>query len=234
MQDIKKYCTFCAAKIIKENDLSEYYICSNCHKKFKVAYDRNNNIVGYKYYNIEPLFIPKGSVRALVTLLLAGLFWYSIAVHNNIPSYLLNLLLTTIGYYFGFRKTDKRSTIGGILAITKEPQPLYLPHGFIRNLLIIGFFVCFIYLRVYKHIEEVWINEFFVIFFALIVGYYFSKFLNKIDISLRLVINHFKAVIIIISTILFIVLTIFKINIQGLDMQLILSSIIGFYFGSRT
>ncbi len=83
--------------------------------------------------------MPKGSIRAIATLVTAGCSWGLLFTGGPVPDYVLDLLLTIIGYYFGFRQ-KVRETGGRVSdASVRAPEPLGLPGGTIRMMLIAGF-----------------------------------------------------------------------------------------------
>ncbi|OAI46363.1 hypothetical protein AYO44_02020 [Planctomycetaceae bacterium SCGC AG-212-F19] len=80
----------------------------------------------------HPLGLPPGSVRALLILMVMGTIWVLLLMPANVavPLYLWYLLFLTTGAYFAGR-AQTRDT---------GPPPLYLPRGSIRSLIIVGFF----------------------------------------------------------------------------------------------
>lgn len=82
--------------------------------------------------NRHPLGLPPGSVRALLILMVMGTIWVLLlmprAVH--VPLYLWYLLFLCTGAYFAGRSSSR----------DQGPAPLYLPRGSIRILIVIGFF----------------------------------------------------------------------------------------------
>ena len=55
----------------------------------------------------EPLWLPKGSVRAIVALGLTGGAIYSLVTGNNVPEWYITAVGSVIGYYFATRQTEK-------------------------------------------------------------------------------------------------------------------------------
>ena len=79
------------------------------------------------------LGLPAGSVRAMHTLLIVGLFCAMLLVNTKvllpIPRYLIYLLFMVLGHYFAHRSG----------AITDSGyHPLYLPRGFVRFVVMIA------------------------------------------------------------------------------------------------
>lgn len=81
-----------------------------------------------------PLGMPAGSVRAIITLLCvtfaciyAGLIMYLKVIKGveaEFPAFILPLLGTTIGYYFGVRTADTTTTTANS---TVQPAVKYVP-----------------------------------------------------------------------------------------------------------
>ena len=84
--------------------------------------------------NWQPLNLPRGSVRAIVSLLLLGTFWTQMLRGASIPPVFVALVLFVLGYYFGSRTRSSRATEG-----PPEKAPLFLPRGTIRIITVVGF-----------------------------------------------------------------------------------------------
>lgn len=83
------------------------------------------------------LGLPAGSIRAILALMVAGLFCVLILVSPlkekviPIPPYLIYLLFMILGHFFAAHGvTISRAGV-------EQPAPLYLPRGFVRLLLIV-------------------------------------------------------------------------------------------------
>lgn len=123
----------------------------------------------------EPLGLPKGSIRAIATLVTAGCSWGLLFAGGPVPDYVLDLLLTIIGYYFGFRHKVREAGIGAGDVPAKSPEPLGLPGGTIRMMLIAGFGVSTAILFSRGQLRSPAYLEFFLILAGLIAGYFFSR-----------------------------------------------------------
>jgi hypothetical protein len=55
----------------------------------------------------EPLWLPKGSVRAIVALGLTGGAIYSLVTGSSVPEWYIAAVGSVIGYYFATRRTEK-------------------------------------------------------------------------------------------------------------------------------
>jgi len=82
--------------------------------------------------NRHPLGLPPGSVRALLILMVMGTIWVLLLMPRvvHVPLYLWYLLFLCTGTYFAGRSQTR----------DKGPAPLYLPRGTIRILIVVGFF----------------------------------------------------------------------------------------------
>ncbi|MEN6334832.1 MAG: hypothetical protein ABFE01_11265 [Phycisphaerales bacterium] len=182
----------------------------------------------------EPLGLPKGSVRAIATLVTAGCSWGLLFTGGPVPDYVLDLLLTIIGYYFGFR--HKAREAGGRVSETsvKSPKPLGLPGGTIRMMLIAGFGVSTAILYSRGQLGSPAYLEFFLILAGLIAGYFFSRLFAGIAGSRTgRLINHAKGLIVLFATIQLAVLLLAGHAMQS-PLGLAMACLISFYFGSRS
>ena len=97
---------------------------------------------------VPPLALPVGSVRALITLATLGSVWYHQFQGLAIPPVLGDTLLLVLGYYFGTRNAaTPAATVAGADALagpaadreSNRKDPLFLPRGMIRVLIVVGF-----------------------------------------------------------------------------------------------
>jgi hypothetical protein len=87
-------------------------------------------------YVRHPLGLPPGSIRAVLALMIAGLFWLFLALPDSFPQeekvpLFLYVLLAMVFLFFG----SHGHTIGRHLT---GQSPLYLPRGILRATLLIG------------------------------------------------------------------------------------------------
>ena len=106
LKEIEYHCPKCSTAIREELKDGEDFTCYYCKRTFRIMTDTETGKAafftpGFKK-TTSPLFLPKGSIRALVTIGLALCCWIIVAKSKDVPDYLLSLLLTIIGYYFGF------------------------------------------------------------------------------------------------------------------------------------
>lgn len=96
----------------------------------------------------DPLSLPRGSIRALVSLGLLGVLWAHMILGNEISFIYACAVLLVLGHYFGFRsqplEARKEKAKEGkqgeeAPARKKMPAPLWLPRGSVRAIMIIGF-----------------------------------------------------------------------------------------------
>ncbi|MBN1781795.1 hypothetical protein JW948_11760 [bacterium] len=222
-------CNSCSARVsqVEGNE----YQCQHCGKLYTLLKAPDETPVGFVAKRNEPLFLPKGSVRALVTLCLTGLFIYEMHEQGMAGTHLVQLLLTCIFYYFGFRKRDRNIIVGGRIIQSDIEEPLYLPQGFIRNTILAGIvFSLFLVRSRIMHLDPD-LLYFYFIFGALYAGYVFSKIIIRARDSKSVeMVNHFKAVIVLIATLVMIIHYMLDIHAVNLLVPYIL---ISFYFGSR-
>src|SRR6266851_4385353 len=92
----------------------------------------------------QPLGLPAGSVRALLTFMVLGLIWALMLLPEEkqiqIPLYLYYLMFLILGSFFAAHGQS----------IAGPASPLYLPRGTLRTLIIAGFLAVLGY-RYYVH-----------------------------------------------------------------------------------
>lgn len=82
----------------------------------------------------QPLNLPQGTVRAIVTLLVvfAYLFFVGFSIYAKVvmkvefdmPVYLVGIVGTVIGYYFGTRATEEKNVVAATGVTTPPPAPI--------------------------------------------------------------------------------------------------------------
>ena len=104
-------CPDCGSVVREPLEDGAAYTCPVCRKSFGVVLDQASGRTAFIERSAahvpEPLYLPKGSIRALTTILIAASSWIVIFGGRDVPGYLFGLLLTIIGYYYGFRTTMK-------------------------------------------------------------------------------------------------------------------------------
>jgi DNA-directed RNA polymerase subunit RPC12/RpoP len=239
MFDQKFYkCPHCATQIRQRLQDGEDIVCMACKCRFRVMLDEASGKAAFVDVSEtkipEPLYLPKGSVRAIVTVLLAVSSWILIGGEKNVPDYLFGLNLAVIGYYFGFRKKVKASEGHIFDAAARAEDPLFLPAGVIRFFLIAGFMVCAFVLHKRGRLEDLRYIEFFAILIGLVLGYVFGKISKPLrGTKLYILVNHLKGAVVLCAAAYMVQILIFG---GGGDphVPLALTAVISFYFGSRS
>lgn len=95
----------------------------------------------------EPLAMPRGTVRAFITILIVAFPFGYLIFGEEIPRYLVNAIFIVVAFYFEARRSGEeklkqivdeiKSPDAVELDIRKEKKPLYLPKYTVRALLII-------------------------------------------------------------------------------------------------
>jgi hypothetical protein len=232
-------CPKCELAIGEDLSRVDEFTCSACGGFFTVSTDEKGHVALFETEETErypePLWIPRGSVRAFCSVLLAGCFWLMVFGGRPVPVYLLTLLLAVISYYFGFRVKIKASEGHVYDPTAEEMDPLYLPGGCIRGLLTIGFTVAAAVMAVKGRLTETRYAEFFMILAGLIVGHFFSRALRRASGAVRANVGHLKALGVIGCTLVLVALLLTGEAQGGNPMvPLGLAAGVSFYFGSRS
>jgi len=232
-------CPHCGEQITRIPDNHTHYQCPRCRARYLVMIDEGTGAMAFVDQTTSPsappLGLPRGSVRALVALAMAGSCTAIVVTGQDLPGSLASLLLAIIGFYFGFRTKAASLSDRMYDPTARREQPLYLPSGVIRMLLIAGMVVMAVSLlrreRLLKVSEHV---EFFVVMAGLVVGHYFSKLFRRGAPSTRVSVGHLKALLVLgvaaAATGLF--LTGAFAEHRGITMAL--CAAISFYYGSRS
>lgn len=240
MFELRAYrCPECDAEIREELTDGQQFDCLNCRRSFRVLLDESTHKAGFVPLDTtavrEPLNLPRGSVRATATLAAAGCCWILVLANAPVPGYLLSLLLTIIGYYFGFRQKLKSAQSRILDASAKAQEPLNLPGGSIRMVLILGFAVCVVVLWARRQIVNPAYLEFFIILAGLVAGYFFARlFSGTVGSTLGNLINHAKGILVLAATAALVVLLLTGMYTDQPRLGLTLACVISFYFGSRS
>ena len=121
-----------------------------------------------------PLGLPQGSVRAILALVLCGSLWYQVVRGVPLEPVLLDSALLVVAFYFGVRSTAPPSQPvtpsggpPGVPSLASVKQPLHLPRGTVRGILLLGFFGVIAYL-LFKNRS---LNEEFVLILQVLGSY---------------------------------------------------------------
>jgi hypothetical protein len=197
--------------------------------------------------NWDPLKLPRGSIRALITLALLGTFWTLILLGTEaavagagpeagpgreIPPVLGYLLVLIVGYYFGARSGDLPAGKKG---------PLYLPRGTVRLIIIAGSAVAAYFSWRAGRLELSPADPAFgVLLFigALLLGFLIRKLADLLSrgraTTPRRWFENLKSIVVLMATAVVVVLSLWQQEDQGSqNLLLIAGGIVGFYFGSR-
>ena len=221
-------CKKCSARIQKVTE--KEYRCVSCGTTHRMIRDGEGDPRGFVIDMRQPLGIPKGSVRALLTLILGGLVVYLAAV-SQIPQGLLQCFITVVFYYFGFRKKDRYITIGGTRVKADTTEPLYLPQGAIR-LIILGIGVAtFLLIGSDRVLGDRYLSDFFFSFGGLLIGYWTAKiFFPSDSANTYALINDIKAVTALLAAAYLSANLFLRLNWIPAGTEY---AVISFYFGSR-
>ena len=240
MFELKAYrCPNCGAEIREALEDGQQFDCLNCRRAFRVLLDESTEEVGFVPLNVavvrEPLNLPRGSVRATATLATAGCCWILVLINARVPGYLLSLLLTIIGYYFGFRRKARSAQSRILNASARVQEPLNLPGGTIRLILILGFAGCAVVLWARDQIVNPAYLEFFIILAGLVAGYFFARLSRgTVGSASGNLINHVKGFLVLAATGALVVLLLGGMYTDVPRLGLTLACAISFYFGSRS
>ena len=234
------HCPRCGFEISEKLTDGGEFVCSACRSRFEILLDDNTGKVGF-YESAgkeipEPLYLPKGSIRALTAMAVTGACWMMIFTQKEVPGAIFSLILTVIGYYFGFRAKSKAAGSRIFDPSVRKVAPLFLPGGFIRAVLVVGFLAAGVFLLVRGKLSEPAYLEFFVILFGLIAGHIFGRILAQAGTGRWcLLINHAKgAAVLVVSAWLAWLLVSGKHSALPGPTLAALCAFVSFYFGSRS
>ena len=237
------YCPRCRHPIDEDLSRIDQYSCPKCLSLFRVLFDAESDRAAMidiaRRRGHHPLFLPKGSVRALVSLALAVSFWGLTFTGRDVPGYLMGLLLTVVGYYFGYRADVDCGGLTVHDSAAETERPLNLPAGVIRLVLTIGFAASAGVLLARGRLSELPYAEFFVILLGLLLGTVFGKLLARVRHTAAYgLINHVKAVVVLALAGFLAWAMLAEPTREAIPHQeivfIVLCALISFYFGSRT
>jgi DNA-directed RNA polymerase subunit RPC12/RpoP len=173
-------CPHCREQITRLPENHTDYTCPRCRARYRVMLDEETHTAAFvdrsTRPSVRPLGLPKGSVRALVALLMTGACAVLVVRGHDVPGSLASLLLTIIAFYFGFRSEAATLSDRVYDPSARREHPLYLPAGAIRTLLILACLCAALSLLYRGRMVTVPVHlELFVILAGLIAGRYFSR-----------------------------------------------------------
>jgi DNA-directed RNA polymerase subunit RPC12/RpoP len=213
--------------------------CPHCSAEFRALVDEATgraSLLRIEEEDVpEPLHLPRGSIRALVAMSLAASCWILVGQARALPESLLSLLLTVLGYYFGFRRNAKAAQSNLADASRKVSDPLHLPGGSIRLILATGFGISAVALGVQGRLGHGPVLAFFLILAGLLVGHVYGRITaNDRTSGTVILISHVKALAVLVTTagLTAAYLAGWAAHWPSWSIGL-LSAIVSFYFGSR-
>jgi hypothetical protein len=240
MFSLKFYrCPACRAEIRQRLEDKEEVSCAGCRRKYRIMLDETSGKAAFVEVTNkivpEPLYLPRGSIRAGATLSLAVASWILMIGGAPVPDYLFSLLLTVLGYYFGFRKKAKEARSRIFDAAARAKEPLFLPAGVIRLFLIAGFVISGVVVYRKGDFSKLGHLQFFAILAGLVLGYLFAKIFSGLrGTAAHNVVNHVKGLIVLGSAVGLVWLLLTGQYVQHQQVSLMLACAVSFYFGSRS
>ena len=213
------------------------YTCPGCQSIYNVLVDEKTNEGAFFDLTappaVEPLWLPKGSVRGLMALMLTAACCARVYFGRDVPAALSSLLLAAVGFYFGFRTKAAMLSDRVYDPRAKREQPLFLPAGAIRLVLVIAFLWMGVALALRRELlANLEYLEFFFVLAGLIAGHLFSKLHGG---KLHPAITHVKGMLGLLAA-----AALMAIFVTGRDALLgpatitLLCVAVSFYFGSRS
>jgi hypothetical protein len=237
-QRLQMRCPRCSVEMPPVVLDGQFLVCMSCEARYRVAVDRATGRTGLvaldESQGPEPLNLPRGSIRALVTLALAFTCWRLIQFHRPVPPGLLTLMATTVGYYFAMRKGLRASQSRILDAESKTPEPLFLPAGVIRTALMAGFALSGWWLFRQGRLFAPEFIEFYAIFGGLVTGFLFSRFMAGVRApAAHAAVGHVKGIFVLASTAWMSWMLLGDHAPPHPGVMLLLPAVTSFYFGSR-
>ncbi len=179
----------------------------------------------------NPLNMPRGSVRAIITLTLVSVLWTLMLLERPLPLVLCFLVPIALSSYFGAR--------GGTGVPQSTGNPLLLPRGSVRVLLVVGFGVV-AYLRLERGALTLNMSDrtpaMLVLVAALFAGFLVRKVADALSqgaaTPMRRAFENLKSVLILLLT-AFLALVWILTPARLEELALLSAPLLVFYFGSR-
>jgi hypothetical protein len=231
------HCTILLTKTVKNQN--EVYACPQCKREFRQVRlnpDDSQKVLVTLYHEQEvlPLNLPKGSIRALIAISLSCATWLCFVTGQPVPQHLLSTILVILGYYFGFRK--QRKNIPDVYTPhPTEPEPLFLPQGVIRMLLITGYAITGLILLFKTELNAASpYLEFYILLTGLAVGQVLGKMAGGLKHTpIWAYLAHMKGLLAILCTLLLIYGQMFPSHLPPTS-YLMLTGFLSFYYGVRS
>jgi DNA-directed RNA polymerase subunit RPC12/RpoP len=233
-------CPNCGFAIGEDLSDNEVFACGSCGHRYSVVWDEGGHLALFDDVAAvipPPLFIPRGSIRAMVALMLSFCALVLVVRGREVPAYLLSLLLTTVAYYFGFRRMAKAAESRVLDPGAEVRDPLHLPAGCVRGLLVGAFIVISVVLFVQgRLLEQQEYLQFVVILGGLIVGRFFHQALLQAQgTGIYAGVNHLKGGAVLIATVVLCALILGGMHARvSPAVPVGLACVLSFYYGSRS
>lgn len=229
-------CPYCGAELINPENES---VCFCCGRKVKIHTDENGKRVSSDRIP-DPLYMPRGSIRAAITLMIIFSALTLLLRGKNLPEYLLGLILTITGYYFGMKESTGESA-DSIPAASKtgphearESKWGYTLPILMRILLTAALMLMGLLFFTMKKLSDIKYLEFFYIIMGLVGGYMFSMlFSGSRGTKFYNFINHVKGTAVLSASALLFFLFLSGFYADKVHLSLVLSCLVSFYFGSK-
>ena len=234
------HCPHCGAKVRTWIEDRDRYTCPRCSARYLALVNEEDDQTAFFDESAqelsEPLWLPAGSIRALVAGAMIYCCWHLAAQGRLIPPALLSLVLTAVAFYFGFRTKAAMLSDRVYDPAARREQPLFLPAGAVRLVLVGGLAALGVFLATRGQVlDNQNYLEFFVVLGGLVLGWIFGQYvLPRKRTRSHAVFNHLKGLMALAVagglTYLF---------VAGLYEQLserwlsVLCGTVSFYFGSR-
>jgi len=234
------HCPHCGERAPTRMEDRTQYACPRCRRRYRVLVDAEADDVALfeqaAAAGVPPLGLPRGSIRAAVALAMLATAVLLAVVRGTVPASLLSLLLAVLGFYWGFRTKAAALSDRVYDPAARRDQPLHLPGGAIRRLLVAGVLLMGMVLLGRGGLNDNQALEFFVVMAGLIAGHFFARLIGRInEPGLRAAVEHVKgaAALLMAAVVALLFLTGADRSLHPITMGLLCATI-SFYFGSRS
>jgi hypothetical protein len=229
-------CPHCGSAIRQELREGEPFACGNCAGRFDVLHDprtRKVLLVPERDEVVEPLWLPRGTLRAVTAILLALSCWVLLLSGRGVPPYLLSLVLAVAGFYFASRPGRRPMAYD---PTRHEVAPTARPRRLIQIVLVAGFAITGLAVLGRGEAFGLDLASFYLILGGLVAGHVFARLLGRIKgHGLYWLAHHGKGVLLLAAAG---VLTYAFLSgaYRGMPAaaMIVVCSFVSFYYGSRT
>ena len=199
------------------------------------------NYFGNLFNNPYPLGLPRGTVRAIITIILSITIWYLLFINQVAMEYFLTSDIVALTFYFGYRRGVPAKTIEQ--DITRAERAFGLPARVIRGFILIGFVVVGIALANLKE-YPVQLNTIYTKLISYLIADFINRFRKQGKPHENDILDHLIAFIALVGSLtICLIILIFQDQITGTTSTLlnisvnywifVLNVIVGYYFGGR-